>query len=62
MAAGVEAVRLAGAPKGCALTVSRSKTVDAQQQQKLSESFFEALTAASNFGASFSNRAIVACP
>ncbi len=62
MAEGEDAVRLAGAPKGCALTVSRPKTVDAQQQQKLSESFFEALTAASNFGASFSNRAIVACP
>jgi ABC-type uncharacterized transport system substrate-binding protein len=59
---GEDAVRLAGAPKGCAATVSRPKTVDATQQQKLSESFFEALTAASNFGANFANRAIVACP
>ena len=59
---GEDAVRLAGAPKGCAATVSRPKTVDATQQQKLSESFFEALTAASNYGSSFANRAIVACP
>jgi ABC-type uncharacterized transport system substrate-binding protein len=57
-----DAVRLAGAPKGCAATVSRPKTIDATQQQKLSESFFEALTAASNYGANFANRAIVACP
>jgi ABC-type uncharacterized transport system substrate-binding protein len=59
---GEDAVRLAGAPKGCAATVSRPKNVDAAQQQKLSESFFEALTAASNYGASFASRAIVACP
>jgi ABC-type uncharacterized transport system substrate-binding protein len=57
-----DTVRLAGAPKGCAATVSRPKTIDATQQQKLSESFFEALTAASNYGANFANRAIVACP
>lgn len=62
MAEGEDAVRLAGAPKGCALTVSRPKPVDAAQQQKLSEAFFEALTAASNFGAGFANRALVACP
>jgi ABC-type uncharacterized transport system substrate-binding protein len=62
LAQGDDAVRLAGAPKGCAATVSRPKTVDATQQQKLSESFFEALTVASNYGASFANRAIVACP
>jgi ABC-type uncharacterized transport system substrate-binding protein len=57
-----DAVRLAGAPKGCAATVNRPKTVDATQQQKLSESFFEALTAASNYGAGLANRAIMACP
>jgi ABC-type uncharacterized transport system substrate-binding protein len=62
MAEGEDAVRLAGAPKGCALTVARPKPVDAAQQQKLSEAFFEALTSASNFGASFANRALVACP
>jgi ABC-type uncharacterized transport system substrate-binding protein len=59
---GEDAVTLAGAPKGCAATVTRPKPLDAAQQQKLSETFFEALTSASNFGSSFANRAIVACP
>jgi ABC-type uncharacterized transport system substrate-binding protein len=62
LAAGDDAVRLAGAPKGCAITISRPKPVEAAQQQNLSESFFQALDAASNFGAQFANRAIVACP
>jgi ABC-type uncharacterized transport system substrate-binding protein len=62
MAEGQDAVRLAGAPSGCATTISRPKPVDVAQQQNLSEAFFEALTAASNFGAQFANRAIVACP
>lgn len=62
LAEGDDAVRLAGAPKGCVATVSRPKPVDTAQQQKLSEQFFEALTSASNIGAGFANRAIVACP
>lgn len=62
MAPGDDAVKLAGAPKGCATTVSRPKSVDAAQQQNLSESFFEALTGASGYGEQFANRAIVACP
>jgi len=63
MAEGSEAVRLAGAPKGCAASISRPKPVDtAQQQQNLSESFFQALSASSNFGGQFANRAIIACP
>ena len=61
LAEGDDAVRLAGAPKGCAATVARPKPV-AAEQQKLSESFFEALTSASNYGSNFANRAIVACP
>jgi len=60
-AEGDDAVRLAGAPKGCAATVARPKPV-AAEQQKLSESFFEALTSASNYGSNFANRAVVACP
>ena len=36
--------------------------VVSQQQQKLSEAFFQALTSASNYGTQFANRAIVACP
>jgi ABC-type uncharacterized transport system substrate-binding protein len=57
-----DAVRLAGAPKGCATTVARPKSLETAQQQNLSEAFFEALSGSSNFGQQFSNRAIVACP
>ena len=61
LAEGDDAVRLPARPKGCAATVARPKPV-AADQQKLSESFFEALTSASNYGSNFANRAIVACP
>lgn len=62
MAEGADAVRLAGAPKGCAANITRPKPPEAGQQQNLSESFFQALDAASNYGAQFANRALVACP
>jgi ABC-type uncharacterized transport system substrate-binding protein len=62
MAEGADAVKLAGAPKGCAASISRPKPIDTAQQQNLSESFFQALSATSNFGAQFANRTIVACP
>jgi len=62
IADGEDAVRLANAPRGCAMTITRPKPVDLAQQKNLSESFFEALTATSDFGAQFANRAIVACP
>jgi ABC-type uncharacterized transport system substrate-binding protein len=62
MAEGEDAVTLANAPAGCRKTIGRPKPVDTAQPQKLSESFFQALTAASNFGAGFANRVIVACP
>jgi ABC-type uncharacterized transport system substrate-binding protein len=63
IADGKDAVVLAGgAPKGCATTVSRPKPIDTAQQRNLSEAFFETLTAASDFGGQFANRALVACP
>lgn len=62
LAQGDDAVTLAGAPSGCVTTITRPKPMDPAQQQNLSEAFFEALTAASDFGAQFANRAIVACP
>jgi ABC-type uncharacterized transport system substrate-binding protein len=62
LADGEDAVRLANGPRGCATTNTRPKPVDVAQGQRLSESFFDALTAASNFGAQFSNRALIACP
>jgi ABC-type uncharacterized transport system substrate-binding protein len=62
MAEGEGAIKLVNAPKGCALTVSRPKPAEAAQQQRLSEAFFEALTAASEFGAGQAQKVIVACP
>jgi ABC-type uncharacterized transport system substrate-binding protein len=62
MAEGADAVRLAGAPKGCAATLIRPKPIKAADAQQLSEAFFEALTAAQNFGADAASRIIVACP
>jgi ABC-type uncharacterized transport system substrate-binding protein len=63
MADGKDAVVLAGgAPKGCATTISRPKPIDVGQQRNLSEAFFETLTAASDFGVQFANRALIACP
>jgi ABC-type uncharacterized transport system substrate-binding protein len=62
MADGDDAIRLANAPRGCAATISRPKPVDTAQQQRLSEAFFEALTAASQYGAEQAGKVIVACP
>jgi ABC-type uncharacterized transport system substrate-binding protein len=62
LAPGADAIRLAGAPKGCATTVSRPKTLAAAEQQNLSEAFFQTLTGASGFGQQFASRAIIACP
>jgi len=62
LAEGNDAVKLASAPQGCAINISRPKPVDTAQQQNLSESFFETLTANSSFGLQFANKAIIACP
>lgn len=63
------AVTLSGAPQGCTATVTRpkgdgAKVADANGATKagMTEAFFEALTAASNYGEQFANRVIVACP
>jgi ABC-type uncharacterized transport system substrate-binding protein len=57
-----EAVTLRQAPQGCKISVTHPKRLDVSDQQNLSESFFEALNASSNFGAAYANRALVACP
>jgi ABC-type uncharacterized transport system substrate-binding protein len=62
LSGGENAARLVGAPKGCVATVSRPKEPDPAQGRNLSESFFNALTSASGYGAQFANRVIVACP
>jgi len=59
---GEDAVRLAGGPSGCATSITRPATVDIAEVQNLSEAFFEALTASSNFSEQFANRALIACP
>ncbi|MCJ2013208.1 DUF1007 family protein [Methylobacterium sp. J-076] len=64
-AEGADAVTLSGAPPGCTATVTRPKGDGAKvadAKAGMSEAFFEALTAASNFGEQFANRVIVACP
>lgn len=66
LAEGADAARLKGAPSGCATSITRAKNADPQETadagKPLSEAFFEALTASSNFGEQYANRVIVACP
>ena len=62
LAPGDDVARLSGAPKGCVATVTRPKPAEAAGQKNLSESFFEALSAASAYGAQFASQLIVACP
>jgi len=65
MEEGDAAMAVTGAPKGCATTLTRSKSPDAVAaggSSSLSESFFQALGAGSNAGGQFANRLLVACP
>lgn len=66
LAEGSDAARLSGAPSGCATNITRAKNsepvVADAGGQGLTEAFFEALTAASNYGEQFANRVLVACP
>lgn len=62
MAPGDDAVRLEGAPTGCALKLTRPKPEPAPPAGGVTESFFSALNASSNYGAQFSSRILVACP
>lgn len=62
LAEGDDAARISGAPQGCTTRIMRPKKPDEAQQQQLSEAFFEALSANTNFGMQFSNRILVACP
>jgi ABC-type uncharacterized transport system substrate-binding protein len=65
-AEGPDAVTLAGAPQGCAVTVTRPKTEQPKTADAgspgMTEAFFAALTAASTYGVQFANRVLVACP
>lgn len=59
---GDDAVRLVGGPQGCAKTITRPASSEIEEAQSLSEAFFATLTAASDFGEQFANRALIACP
>ena len=65
-AEGADAATLAGAPQGCAATVTRPKTEQPKTADAgspgMTEAFFEALTAASTYGVQFASRVLVACP
>lgn len=59
---GDDAVRLVGAPQGCAKTITRPASSEIEETASLSEAFFATLTTASDFGEQFANRALIACP
>ena len=62
IAEGEDAIRLEGAPNGCALNVTRPKPAEATPpRQSVSESLFSALSAA-GAGAQLGSRVLVACP
>ena len=53
-----DAVTLTGAPKGCAVQLSRPKKPETASLGKLSEDYF----ANANMGFQFASKVIVACP
>lgn len=59
---GDDAVKIEGAPTGCALKVTRPKPDPQAPAGGVSEAFFNALNASANYGAQFSSRILVACP
>ncbi|WP_112664594.1 DUF1007 family protein [Microvirga flavescens] len=56
-----DAIKMVGAPQGCSITVTRAKGLDMADQQALTEGMFSN-SANANFGAQYSNKAILACP
>lgn len=65
LADGADAAKLSGAPAGCAVSLTRPKPTEAKTAEAgkpMTEAFFEALTAASNYGVQYANRVLVACP
>ena len=55
-------VTLVSAPAGCTANVAKPKPLEANDKQKLSESFFTNLAPGTNFGFKMASAAIVACP
>jgi ABC-type uncharacterized transport system substrate-binding protein len=50
------------APSGCSASVARPKPLEADDKQKLTESFFTNLSPGTNFGFKMASAAIIACP
>ncbi len=55
-------VTLAKAPDGCSLSALEPKPLAAQENQKLSEAFFQNFSPGADFGIKLATRVIVACP
>jgi ABC-type uncharacterized transport system substrate-binding protein len=55
-------VKMVSAPPGCTATVAKPKPLEANDKQKLTESFFTNLSPGTNFGFKMASAAIVACP
>jgi ABC-type uncharacterized transport system substrate-binding protein len=55
-------VHLEGAPAACKLDVVLPADITAARSMQLGEAFFNALTAAQNWGAQFANKILVNCP
>jgi hypothetical protein len=53
---------IVSAPPGCTATVAKPKPLEANDKQKLSESFFTNLPPRTNFGFKMASAPIVACP
>ena len=50
------------APPGCSNSLSKPKSLETGDKQKLDESFFSGLAPGANFGIKMASRAILACP
>ena len=59
---GKDPVKLSGAPAACKLTFSKPQDLSVAPGQQLGEAFFNALSAADNWGAQFANKISVKCP
>jgi ABC-type uncharacterized transport system substrate-binding protein len=57
-----DAVALENAPSGCSQSLTRPKSLEAEEKKKLDESFFTNLSPGAGFGFKMASRVILACP
>ena len=55
-------VAMQGAPPGCSASVTKPRSLDGGDQQKLSEAFFSNMSPGMDFGIKLASRVVVACP